>query len=168
MRLLAASALFLLAVGVVAQPPKTTPKQPATTQKKSQAAPKKAAASAKPPAAKKTTTAKKTTAAKKTTTAKKSAPKSRKRAVARKRTQQQPTPERYTDIQNALIARGHLQGPATGVWSADSAAALKRFQEEQKLESTGKLDALSLIRLGLGPKRDDSAQASGLPASEPR
>jgi hypothetical protein len=32
-------------------------------------------------------------------------------------------------------------------------AALKRFQEEQKLEATGKLDSLSLIRLGLGPKK---------------
>ena len=156
MRLLAASALFLLAVGVVAETPKTTPKQPASTPKKSQPAPKKAVASAKPAAAKKTTTAKKTTS------------KARKRVVARKRTQQKPTPERYTEIQTALIARGHLQGPATGVWSTDSAAALKRFQEEQKLEPTGKLDALSLIRLGLGPKRDDSAQTSGLPAAEPR
>jgi hypothetical protein len=33
--------------------------------------------------------------------------------------------------------------------------ALKRFQDEQKLESSGKLNSLSLIALGLGPKHDN-------------
>jgi hypothetical protein len=31
---------------------------------------------------------------------------------------------------------------------------MKRFQAEQTLESTGRIDSLSLIALGLGPKHD--------------
>jgi hypothetical protein len=73
--------------------------------------------------------------------------------------QQQPTPERYREIQQALIERGYLQGDPTGQWSNDSAEALRRFQQDQNLEATGKLDSLSLIALGLGPKRTASAQA---------
>jgi peptidoglycan hydrolase-like protein with peptidoglycan-binding domain len=95
----------------------------------------------------------KSTSAKKTSTAP-AKPKAKKKTVVRKKLQQQPTPERYQEIQQALIDKGFLAGPATGKWDAQSADALKRFQADQKLASTGKLDALSLIRLGLGPKRD--------------
>lgn len=67
--------------------------------------------------------------------------------------QAQPTTDRYKEIQQALIDRGHLKGEATGVWNAESIAALKSFQQEQQLDGSGKLDARSLIALGLGPKR---------------
>jgi hypothetical protein len=67
--------------------------------------------------------------------------------------QQQPAPERYREIQQALIGRGYLEGPATGVWGAESMEALKKFQLDQNLKGDGKLDSLSLIALGLGPKR---------------
>ncbi|MBL8227439.1 MAG: peptidoglycan-binding protein [Bryobacterales bacterium] len=73
--------------------------------------------------------------------------------------QQQPSPDRYREIQQALIERGYLQGDATGQWSNDSTDALRRFQQDQKLEASGKLDSLSLIALGLGPKRTVNAQA---------
>ena len=134
--------LLLLALGAVAQTPKTAPKQPVAPAKKATA-----------PAKKTTTPAKKTTA-KRTTTAKK--------RVVRPRTQQKPTPERYNEIQVALIGRGFLEGPADGKWGDDSVVALKKFQESQKLAVTGKIDSLSLIRLGLGPKT-----TAGLPPSEP-
>lgn len=98
----------------------------------------------------------------------KSKKKSTKRVVRRPLTQQQPTPERYREIQQALIDRGYLQEPATGVWGPDSMAALKRHQTDQKLEATGKLDALSLIRLGLGPHRDAASQNGRLPPAEPK
>ncbi len=88
--------------------------------------------------------------------------------MRRPRTQQQPTPERYQEIQQALIDRGYLQEPATGVWGPDSVAALKSYQTGQKLEATGKLDALSLIRLGLGPQRDVASQNGRLPPAEPK
>jgi peptidoglycan hydrolase-like protein with peptidoglycan-binding domain len=94
--------------------------------------------------------------------------KSTRRAVRRPLTQQQPTPERYREIQQALIDKGYLQEPATGVWGPDSVAALKRFQAEQKLEPAGKLDALSLIQLGLGPKREAASQNGRLPPPEPK
>jgi hypothetical protein len=64
-----------------------------------------------------------------------------------------PTPERYKDIQSALGTRGYLQQTPTGVWDAPSADALRRFQQDQNLEPSGKLNSLSLIALGLGAKR---------------
>jgi hypothetical protein len=68
-----------------------------------------------------------------------------------------PTPDRYREIQDALVARGYLPAEeATGNWGPSSADALKKFQAEQTLESTGKINSLSLIALGLGPHRDSS------------
>jgi peptidoglycan hydrolase-like protein with peptidoglycan-binding domain len=68
--------------------------------------------------------------------------------------QQQPTPERYREIQEALIARGYLEGPATGIWGPESVEALRKFQQDNHLDATGKINSLSLIALGLGPRRD--------------
>jgi peptidoglycan hydrolase-like protein with peptidoglycan-binding domain len=71
-----------------------------------------------------------------------------------------PTPERYRQIQEALAAKGYLPPEnANGAWNQTSVEALKRFQAEQKLESTGKINSLSLIALGLGPKHDASVKA---------
>ena len=108
---------------------------------------------AKAPPKKTTTAAPKSASAKSKTTA-------RKRAPARPPTQQQPTPERSKEIQQALIDKGYLQDPPTGVWDAQSSDALKRFQADRQLQATGKLDSLSLIRLGLGPKRQALTPAS--------
>ena len=63
-----------------------------------------------------------------------------------------PTSTRYMEIQEALASRGYLKTPPTGVWDQDSVAAMKSFQADQKLATTGKLNSLSLIALGLGPK----------------
>jgi len=64
-----------------------------------------------------------------------------------------PTPERYKQFQEALIAKGYLHGEATGVWDTESADAMRRFQKDQNLEPTGKpTQSLSIIALGLGPK----------------
>jgi hypothetical protein len=66
-----------------------------------------------------------------------------------------PTPERYKEIQSALVAKGYLKPEdASGAWNQASMDALKKFQSEQNLESTGKINSLSLIALGLGPKRE--------------
>lgn len=75
-------------------------------------------------------------------------------AARRYRGQQAPTQERYTEIQQALAARGFLQSEPSGNWDAASVDALKRFQEEQNLPPTGKITSLSLIALGLGPRRN--------------
>ena len=87
------------------------------------------------------------------------APKSHRRSY-----QQAPTPERYKDIQQALVSKGYFHGEPNGEWGPDSADALKRFQAEQNLTPDGKLTSLSLIALGLGPKRL-SAQAHAPPSA---
>jgi peptidoglycan hydrolase-like protein with peptidoglycan-binding domain len=64
-----------------------------------------------------------------------------------------PTPERYAEIEQALQDRGYLPPPADGKWDNNSIEALKRFQRDQSLKDDGKLGALTLTALGLGPKR---------------
>jgi hypothetical protein len=76
-----------------------------------------------------------------------------------------PAPERYKEIQDALVAKGYLSpGDATGAWSPASTEALKKFQGEQNLDSSGKINSLSLIALGLGPKHDG---APAIPPAQP-
>jgi hypothetical protein len=115
------------------------------------AAPTKKKATAKKGAAK--SGAKKSAAA----TAKKGAAKKgpAKKAVTWRNRQLTPTTQRYHEIQDALVAKGYLKSEeATGAWNQNSIDALKKFQSEQHLEASGKINSLSLIALGLGPKRD--------------
>ncbi len=63
-----------------------------------------------------------------------------------------PTQERYKEIQNALARKGYLHAEPSGVWDQNSTEALRRFQQDQNLQASGKLDSLSIIALGLGPK----------------
>ena len=79
--------------------------------------------------------------------------------------QTQPTPERYKEIQQALAERGYFNGSPDGTWGASSTDALKRFQHDQNLAEEGKIDALSLTALGLGPRR--TATASVTPQQAP-
>ena len=86
--------------------------------------------------------------------------------------QQAPTPERYKEIQQALASKGYLQGESTGEWGPDSVDALKHFQTDQSLAPDGKISSLSLIALGLGPKRltaksDSATPQPGTPATPP-
>jgi peptidoglycan hydrolase-like protein with peptidoglycan-binding domain len=83
--------------------------------------------------------------------------------------QQAPSPERYKEIQQSLASKGYLQGDPTGEWGPDSVDALKRFQTDQNLTPDGKIGSLSLIALGLGPKRlsaksDSAPPQPGTPA----
>jgi len=103
----------------------------------------------------------------------KSKRKGKKRRTRRKRVsswrsgQREPTPERYREIQQALIDKGYLQSPASGAWGPESVEALKRFQQDQKIDASGKLDSMSLISLGLGPKRDVASQNGRVPPPQP-
>ncbi len=96
------------------------------------------------------------------TGASKAGAKSRKVVVARRPpVQQQPSAERYKEIQQALADKGYYRGTADGAWNGDSSDALKRFQKDQNLDPDGKIGALSLMALGLGPKHGvPSAQAA--------
>jgi peptidoglycan hydrolase-like protein with peptidoglycan-binding domain len=51
-------------------------------------------------------------------------------------------------VQNALREKGHDDLKADGTWSEETAAALKKFQQEQKLEATGLLNLRTLRALG--------------------
>ena len=78
-----------------------------------------------------------------------------KKATTWRNRQTTPTPDRYRQIQEALAAKGYLgTEEATGRWSENSVDALKRFQADQNIASNGKINSLSLIALGLGPKRE--------------
>lgn len=68
----------------------------------------------------------------------------------RQRGQTTPTPDRIREIQSALAREGVYQGEPTGKWDAKSIEAMKKFQTAQGLNPTGKLDALSLQKLGFG------------------
>jgi peptidoglycan hydrolase-like protein with peptidoglycan-binding domain len=105
------------------------------------------------------TTKKKTTTAKttKAVATKHPATTTKKKAPVVARHPQQPTPERYKEIQQALAAKGYFTAEPDGTWGPASVDALKRFQRDQKLVEDGKIGSLSLIALGLGPKRETAA-----------
>ncbi|HXF26006.1 MAG TPA: peptidoglycan-binding domain-containing protein [Bryobacteraceae bacterium] len=81
--------------------------------------------------------------------------------------QQAPTAERYQQIQQALAEKGYFKGQVNGQWGPDSVDALKRFQTDQNLTVDGKIGSLSLIALGLGPRRNLSAQVTPAGATTP-
>ncbi|MBS1872508.1 MAG: peptidoglycan-binding protein [Acidobacteria bacterium] len=71
-----------------------------------------------------------------------------------------PSQDRYREIQQALADKGYYQGSVNGAWGPESTDALKRFQKDQNLSDSGRLDSLSIIALGLGPKRNLSSRSS--------
>jgi len=72
-----------------------------------------------------------------------------------------PTPERITEIQEALASKGALNGTPSGKWDDSTTDALRKFQSSNGLNATGKLDALTLQKLGLG------SETAGLAAPTP-
>jgi hypothetical protein len=77
-----------------------------------------------------------------------------------------PDADRLREIQKALADKGYFKGDVNGVWNGDSVDALKQFQTQQNLTADGKISALSLIGLGLGPKHDGSV--ASLPSDKPQ
>jgi len=124
----------------------------------------KAPAKTAPKSATKATAAKPGTAAAKSRTGKTVA--RTKRPV--RSTQQAPTADRYKEIQAALIDKGYLQGEPTGEWGPECVEALKRFQADENLSVDGKIGALSLIALGLGPKRFTAQTPPALQSPAPQ
>lgn len=74
----------------------------------------------------------------------------KKRVAGRTPVQKAPTPERISEIQSALARGGYYQNDPNGKWDGDTVGALQKFQSANGLEPTGKLDALSLQKMGLG------------------
>jgi putative peptidoglycan binding protein len=117
------------------------------------------------------------TSAGKSTSGKSSATKSGKRTSSKSSSrhapgQKAPTPERITEIQQALAKNGTLSGEPTGKWDDSTTDGMRKFQAAHGLNPTGKLDALTLRQLGLGsstaglgaPTVSGKASASTLPS----
>lgn len=91
----------------------------------------------------------------------------RNRRASRPPRQSAPTPERYREIQQALTDKGFEAGPVDGAWGPEWVDALKRFQGDRNLSVDGKLGSLSLIALGLGPKREEASNLIAKPEPDP-
>jgi peptidoglycan hydrolase-like protein with peptidoglycan-binding domain len=104
---------------------------------------------------------------------KRTSAKSRRRG--RGRSQTAPAPDRIKEIQAALQKDGSYDGEPTGKWDAKTVDAMKKFQDKNGFSPTGKIDALSLNKLGLGsetagkgaPMPATTASSSPTPVSAP-
>ncbi|HWF36933.1 MAG TPA: peptidoglycan-binding domain-containing protein [Candidatus Acidoferrales bacterium] len=70
--------------------------------------------------------------------------------MKREPTQMAPTSDRISEIQTALGRGGYYGTDPSGKWDADTVDAVQKFQSANGLDVTGKLDALTLQKLGLG------------------
>jgi peptidoglycan hydrolase-like protein with peptidoglycan-binding domain len=106
-----------------------------------------------------------------TTSQKKTSTAASKRTAHRKRSpkklsrwekgQKAPMPDRISEIQQALAKDGSFTGTPNGKWDAATMEAMKKFQDGHGLNPSGKLDAKTLQRLGLG------SQTAGVAAPLP-
>ena len=156
---------------------KTSSENGATTAKSSQAknAPKK-----KPAAASSTKSQNATSAASKKSSAKTSGKTSSsmtrkssgRSSVGRKSRKQPgqktPTADRVNQIQAALARDGSFQGLPSGQWDDNTVAAMRRFQTAHGLNPSGKLDAPTLQRLGLGSETAGVAKPTPPPGTTSR
>lgn len=76
--------------------------------------------------------------------------KSSKRRNKRVRGQAAPTADRISEIQEALAQKGAFSGTPSGKWDDSTVEAMKKFQSSNGLNATGRLDAPTLQKLGLG------------------
>ena len=82
--------------------------------------------------------------------------------------QMAPTSERITEIQQALAKDGSYSASPTGKWDDGTVDAMKRFQTTHALNPSGKLDALTLEKLGLGSTTAGVAEPVAPPNSTSR
>jgi len=83
--------------------------------------------------------------------------KSSKKTSRREKGQKAPTPERISEIQQALAKDGSFAGKPNGKWDDSTVEATRKFQAAHGLNATGKLDAKTLQQLGLGSETAGAA-----------
>jgi len=98
-------------------------------------------------------------------------------AAKRQPSQKAPTADRISEIQSALSRQGYYEGDPSGKMDSRTVAALQKFQSASGVDATGKLDAPTLQKLGLGsdiagvsapkPAAPPSCCSMVTPASEP-
>ncbi|MGB9336570.1 MAG: peptidoglycan-binding domain-containing protein [Candidatus Acidiferrales bacterium] len=89
--------------------------------------------------------------------------------------QKAPTTDRIEEIQTALAREGYYHGDPTKKWDSNTQDAMRKFQEDHGMTGTGKLDATTLQKLGLGsdiagvsaPRPAQHPSATPAPASPP-
>jgi peptidoglycan hydrolase-like protein with peptidoglycan-binding domain len=64
--------------------------------------------------------------------------------------QKAPAPDRIKEIQSALSREGAYTGEPTGKWDDATVEAMKKYQGDNGITPTGKIDALTINKLGLG------------------
>ncbi len=67
---------------------------------------------------------------------------------------------RATEIQQALIQAHYLSGSPTGLWDAETQAAMVKYQNDNGWQTKITPDSRALIKLGLGPKQDAGEYAA--------
>jgi hypothetical protein len=72
-------------------------------------------------------------------------------------------PARATELQNALIKTGYLTGTPSGVWDAQTQAAMQKLQADNGWQTKLVPDSRAIIKLGLGPAQDNVAQVTPTP-----
>jgi peptidoglycan hydrolase-like protein with peptidoglycan-binding domain len=87
--------------------------------------------------------------------------KASKHSSRRERGQKAPAPERISEIQQALAKDGSFSGSPNGKWDDSTVEAMRKFQAGHGLNPSGKLDAATLQKLGLG------SQTAGVAAPVP-
>jgi peptidoglycan hydrolase-like protein with peptidoglycan-binding domain len=102
-----------------------------------------------------------TRSAAKSAASKSRAKRSSKHSSRRERGQKTPAPERISEIQQALAKDGSFNGSPSGKWDDSTVEAMKKFQAGHGLNPSGKLDAPTLNKLGLG------SQTAGVAAPMP-
>jgi peptidoglycan hydrolase-like protein with peptidoglycan-binding domain len=75
---------------------------------------------------------------------------SKSKKSAKTKGQTAPTSDRIREIQSALQKDGSYAGDPNGKWDATSVEAMKKYQDKNGLSPTGKIDAVTLNKLGLG------------------
>jgi len=85
------------------------------------------------------------------------------KSSARQRGQKAPTTDRISEIQNALAKNGSFAGTPNGKWDDSTVASVKKFQTSRGLNPTGRLDAPTLQKLGLG----STTAGAGAPQTPP-
>jgi peptidoglycan hydrolase-like protein with peptidoglycan-binding domain len=89
--------------------------------------------------------------------------KSKKKVKRTPRGQKAPTSDRIREIQDALSREGALDGKPSGKWDAATVEAMKKFQGNHGLSPTGKIDAVTLEKLGLGS--DTAGKGAPIPSA---
>jgi len=72
------------------------------------------------------------------------------RSSRRQPGQKAPTKDRISEIQTALAKNGSYSGTPSGKWDDSTVEAVKKFQSAHGMNPTGRLDAPTLQKLGLG------------------